>query len=290
MPTIARSTELLAAANGVEGLTAVARELGFTGVPLSLDIDARSVLGLPPSVDSANVARGVGDLRALILEVPNQSDIREILTAVAVAQSRRTPQLLWIILASAGDRAAIVCWSATGSRPRLVSLVCNRDRLFVSDAETLCALSAATGESELLIYARWLDILGRESITRKFFRALEATVELMAASLGSGVAPAERRELALVYLSRLIFLSFLETKGWLDGDFGFLENGFARCMTEGGGYQRRILEPLFFGTLNTRARSRAQRAQRFGRIPFLNGGLFARSSLGEARASARVQR
>jgi hypothetical protein len=279
VPTIERSTELLSGAKGVDGLTGVVRELGFIGVPLSLDIEARSVLGLPESIDSAKVARGVGVLRALLLDIPRQSDIRETLTAVAIALSRRTPQLLWMVLASAGDQVAIVCWSASGSRPRVVSLLCNRDKLFVSDAETLCALSAATGESELLIYARWLDILGRESITRKFFRVLEGTVDLMSGSLGPAVAPAERRELALVYLSRLIFLSFLETKGWLDADFGFLENGYARCMTEGGRYQRRVLEPLFFGTLNTRVRSRAQRAQRFGRISFLNGGLFARSSL-----------
>ncbi|MEX2109011.1 MAG: N-6 DNA methylase [Gemmatimonadaceae bacterium] len=283
MPTIERSTELLSGAKGVDGLTGVARELGFIGVPLSLDIEARSVLGLPPSIDSAKVVRGAGALRALILDFPRRSDIRETLAAVAVALSRRTPQLVWIVLASAGDQIAVVCWSASGSRPRVVSLVCNREKLFVSDAETLCALSAATGESELLIYARWLDILGRESITRKFFRALEVTVGTMSDSLEPGVPPAERRELALVYLSRLIFLSFLETKGWLDGDFGFLENGYSRCMTEGGRYQRRVLEPLFFGTLNTRVGSRAQQAQRFGRIPFLNGGLFARSSL-EKRA------
>jgi hypothetical protein len=84
-------------------------------------------------------------------------------------------------------------------------------------------------------------------------------------------------------VSRLIFLSFLETKGWLDGDFAFLTNGFGRCMEEGGRYQPRVLEPLFFGTLNTPLRSRAARARRFGRIPFLNGGLFSRSPL-EKRA------
>jgi methylase of polypeptide subunit release factors len=144
-------------------------------------------------------------------------------------------------------------------------------------------MSSALNESDLLTYARWLDILGRESITRKFFRALEETVALMAGSLAGSMGGAERRELALIYLSRLIFLSFLETKGWLDSDFGFLENGFGRCMEQGGHYHRRILEPLFFGTLNTPVTSRAARAKQFGRVPFLNGGLFARSSL-EKRA------
>jgi hypothetical protein len=151
--------------------------------------------------------------------------------------------------------------------------------LYASDAETLCSLAAAVSGSDLLTHARWLDILGRDAITRRFFRELEVTVGLLAGSLQDGVPRLERRELALVYVSRLIFLSFLETKGWLDGDFGFLENGFVDCITAGGCYQRRVLEPLFFGTLNTPTASRALRARRFGRIPFLNGGLFARSVL-----------
>ena len=129
------------------------------------------------------------------------------------------------------------------------------------------------------LYARWLDVLGREAITNRFFRALEKTVEELAMSLTGKVARDERRELALLYVSRLVFLSFLETKGWLNGDFSFLVNGYAGCLARGGRYQKLILEPLFFGTLNTRVNARSQRARDFGRIPFLNGGLFSRSHL-----------
>ena len=75
-------------------------------------------------------------------------------------------------------------------------------------------------------------------------------------------------------MSRLIFLCFLETKGWLNGDFSFLANGYSQCLEAGGRYQRRVLEPLFFGTLNTMVSARSPRAREFGRIPFLNGGLF----------------
>ena len=93
----------------------------------------------------------------------------------------------------------------------------------------------------------------------------------------------ERDELALLYISRLIFLSFLETRGWLNGDFGFLGNGYSRCVGERGRYQQKVLEPLFFGTLNTPTRARSARTRQFGRIPFLNGGLFARSHLEKRR-------
>jgi hypothetical protein len=47
-----------------------------------------------------------------------------------------------------------------------------------------------------------------------------------------------------------------------------------------------VLEPLFFGTLNTTVRARSARAKQFGRIPFLNGGLFARSHLEKQRRTS----
>src|SRR5438105_1225957 len=48
-------------------------------------------------------------------------------------------------------------------------------------------------------------------------------------------------------------------------------------METGGHFHRRVLLPLFFGTLNTRYGRRAAAARALGRIPFLNGGLFART-------------
>ena len=282
MPTLDSSTRLLAAAGGISGLTAIVRELGFDA-PLPLDNRARCALGLPSAIHEAHVSRGAGALRALLVELPPLTGNRETLTAISAALARQTAQLLWIVLAAGREHVSIVVWSPTRSGQRIASLVCQRERIFASDAETLCSLAAARNRSDLLTYARWIDVLGRESITRKFFRTLDQTVSLLARSLGGRLEESERRALALVYTSRLIFLSFLETKGWLDGDFGFLANGYSRCMEGGGRYQSRVLEPLFFGTLNTPVKARAVRARRFGRIPFLNGGLFARSSL-EKRA------
>src|SRR5206468_899012 len=147
-----------------------------------------------------------------------------------------------------------------GSRVRVGSLSCRRDHVVQSDAETLCTLASVGSESDLLTHARWLDVLGREAITKRFFRALERTVAELAASLSGKIECAERRELALLYVSRLIFLAFLETKGWLNGDFSFLATGYSLCVERGGRYQKRVLEPLFFGTLNTRIRARSPRA------------------------------
>ncbi len=271
--------------SSLEGATAILRELGFGEPAFPLDSTARTALGLSPDARAALITRGRDSLRGLAVDLDDVSATRESITAVANGLARHSPQLLWIVVAIASPKRelAIACWSTNHSRTRVVSLVCNQDRVIESDAETLCALSAAAADTDLTTHARWLDVLGREAITRRFFRSLRAVVGELADSLGGGIVRAERLELALLYISRLIFLAFLETKGWLNCDFGFLSNGYSRCISEGGSYQRRVLEPLFFGTLNTAARARSARARSFGRIPFLNGGLFARSHVEKRR-------
>ncbi len=89
----------------------------------------------------------------------------------------------------------------------------------------------------------------------------------------------DARTLAILTSTRLLFLSFLESKGWLDGDHGFLRRTWDACMAARGGFHRNVLNPLCFGTLNTPRSRRAAAAHAFGRIPFLNGGLFTRTPL-----------
>ena len=279
---------LLRRVRSVGGPNSILRELGFSGTSLPLDAIARTALGLPDAVRSAEIALGTDCLRGLVLELDDGADLRQTLGSTAKALSTSAPQFLWIVCAFRPGTSdlAIACWSSTPSRVRVASLVCKTDNLYRSDAETLGALSAVVDESDLVTHSRWLDVLGREAITRRFFSALQGVVAELADSLSGRVNQSEREELALLYVSRLVFLSFLETRGWLNDDFGFLSNGYSRCISKGGRYQQKVLEPLFFGTLNTAVRARSIRAKQFGRIPFLNGGLFARSHLEKQRRSS----
>ncbi len=70
------------------------------------------------------------------------------------------------------------------------------------------------------------------------------------------------------------FLYFVESKGWLDGRSAFLREELDRCLTGRRSVHRHLIQPLFFGTLNRPAAERAGSVVSFGRIPFLNGGLF----------------
>ncbi|HMA02531.1 MAG TPA: DNA methyltransferase [Gemmatimonadaceae bacterium] len=281
MLALRSAAQLLAAARDVDSLAAIAGAAGFSAAPLPLDTDACTALGVREVACELRVIAGAGTLRALLIECPARSSLRDSVAVVTSRLAARAPHLLWLVVAARRESAelAIVAWSADSAAPRVSALVIDRDHVLATDALALASLAATSDAADVLTHASWLEVLGREALTRRFYRTLEAVVAEIAES-ARGEAPArDRHELALLHVSRLLFLSFLETKGWLDGDRRFLANGFARCMERGGNYHRRVLRPLLFGTLNTPVASRAPAARAFGDIPFLNGGLFAPAPL-----------
>jgi hypothetical protein len=278
----------LAAPPGFDALVAIAALAGCSGAPSTLAPSARDALGLPALLD-ARVSPGPGALRALLLRCERGSGTRDTVLRVAARLASRTPQLRWLAIAedAPANERIIATWSPASVPPRVAALSTRRANLVDSDAETLCALAAAAGPDDLLTHARWLEILGRDALSRKFYRELESGVENAATSLPGAIPREDRRTLALFTVSRLLFLAFLEAKGWLDDDRAFLARVHASATTSGGAVHRRLLEPLFFGTLNTRVADRAPLARAFGRVPYLNGGLFTRTVLEKRWRSAR---
>ena len=271
----------------MDGLGTIAAALGFDGAALALDEETRTRLGIPDAADEVRLMRSSGALRALLLLAPAGTTLRPLLTELAASLQRRTSRVLWtIIAATSGDEATIACWTSEQRPPRLALLVVRPSQVVASDAETLCALEAASTGEDLLVHTRWCELLGRAALSRRFYRTLEQRIRALAGSLPRMPEP-DRAELALLYASRLLFLSFLQAKGWLDGDRAFLANRFDECMARGGGFHQRVLLPLFFGTLNTPHRRRAAAARAFGAVPFLNGGLFGRTTLERRHSRAR---
>ena len=281
MLALRSAAQLLAAATDVPSLAAIASAAGFTTPPLPLDAEARTALGVRDVVCDARIIPGAGTLRALLVECPARLSLRESVSTLAARLAARSPHLLWLVIAARRESTelAIVAWSAERAAPRVSALVVDRAHVLASDALTLASLAATSDAADVLTHASWLEVLGREALTRRFYRTLEGVVGEVADEARVDAPLEDRHELALLHVSRLLFLSFLETKGWLNGDRRFLANGFARCMERGGSYHKRVLRPLFFGTLNTPATSRAPAARAFGAIPFLNGGLFAPAPL-----------
>ncbi len=262
------------------GLQRIAHHLGFATDLLPLDAAGRRALGLPASVRSASVAAGPGTLRVLCLETSADSLRADALSALALGVQRRSPFASWLLLATErGGRRCGIATAQLAPAARVAMLLCDRQRVIDSDADTLRALAAASEGVDLLVHLRWHELLGRDALTLRFFRTLERSVGQMADALTPAVPADAARTLALHTATRALFLAFLQAKGWLDGNPGFLHQHWDRCTATRGGFHRRVLDPLFFGTLNTPVRDRAATARAFGRIPFLNGGLFTRTVL-----------
>ncbi len=118
------------------------------------------------------------------------------------------------------------------------------------------------------------DALGGEAAGQRFFREFRATVGRMAAGLPGPLPLADRHALALLQLTRVLFLYFVQAKGWLAGNRRFLAEAVDRCLARRRRVHRDLLRPLFFGTLNRPLSERGAVPLGFGPIPFLNGGLF----------------
>lgn len=298
MLTLRSAAQLLARADSLRALRPIAAALGFTE-PEPLDESLRRALGLSSMVSRAEFASGPETMRLLLVElapaepddtggVPTHS-ARERTKRVAAAVCRTAPDRHWcLITLERTNSGYFVCLAtATPSRGgvRLAALGVHTDRVLDSDAETLRTLAAVPERDPLLRHARFSDILRRDALGLRFYRALDAAISTLAASLsskGAGTASPvddERRELALLCASRCLFLAFLEAKGWLDQRRDFLLHHLVHQLEQGGRLHDRLLRPLFFGTLNTPRRQRAPAARVFGAVPFLNGGLFSPTPL-----------
>ena len=140
-------------------------------------------------------------------------------------------------------------------------------------------LLAVDGATDLArVYDRALD---REGVTRQFFERFRSAVSDVVAALRESL-PHEGEDAAaaqsLLLLSRLLFLYFIQEKGWLNGQRRFLADRLDAALTSGREFFSDVLTPLFFGCLNTARDGRDPAARELGAIPYLNGGLFEPSA------------
>ncbi len=279
--------------------------MGFT-VVRRLSSDARHSLTIDDLVADADIARGPGRLRCLSAtlvphtDTPTSGDPRELTRRLCRALAHRAPARDWCVVTLDATTHVVTIATCTPhpQGPRIAALRVDRRRVVDSDADTLRSLTAVTEQDPPLRHARFTDILGRDALSSRFYRALEQSVESLAASASSArtsasasrasaATPAEQRELALLCTSRCLFLAFLEAKGWLDHDRQFLLHRTTACLEQGGHLHERLLRPLFFGTLNTPVAQRARASRALGDVPFLNGGLFAPTPLERRRRHVR---
>jgi hypothetical protein len=135
-------------------------------------------------------------------------------------------------------------------------------------------LAGPGAHGELATASLVAQALDGEAVGRRFFRAFQSTLQQATDCLPARMPAAERHGAALLQLTRILFLYFVQAKGWLDGRPAFLREEMDRVLARQGEPHCDLLHPLFFGTLNQPVERRGSIGRSFGRVPFLNGGLF----------------
>ena len=120
----------------------------------------------------------------------------------------------------------------------------------------------------------WATAFDKEPLTREFFKRFDKALEAIKADLENlqNLTSPEAYSRAQLLLERLLFLYFLQNRGWLNRQRDYLLKNFepyrnrpAECS-----YNADFLERLFW----TLASAPGSDAYRLEGIPFLNGGLF----------------
>ena len=147
------------------------------------------------------------------------------------------------------------------------------------------------------------DAFSVDALSKEFFdeyhrhydRILRTTVELISkdSTLFSGLSKFFADYIKKM-MGRIVFLHFLQKKGWLNGDPEFLKNLFSKQpLDRKEDFLEQVLEPLFFGIFNTEPQNReklfrdegwdVQLLEQWKGLPYLNGGLFERDMIDDAK-------
>ena len=156
-------------------------------------------------------------------------------------------------------------------------LIQKLERLFVSlDEEERLTLPDVTSRA-----AGNVD----ERVTKRFYEEFRKQHAVFLKFITGIPNQGDHEWYASVMLNRLMFLYFIQRKGFLDGDPDYLRNRLRKMKAEHGkdkfySFYRYFLLKLFHGGLNTKPPRQAELEKLLGRVPYLNGGIFDVHQLG----------
>jgi hypothetical protein len=136
------------------------------------------------------------------------------------------------------------------------------------------------GLSTVVVAGRARAAFDIERVTKAFYRDFDTHRKAFLKFIDGIGEVADREWYASVMLNRLMFVYFIQRKGFLDGDRDYLRNRLDRSKKEQGKdkfytFYRYFLLRLFHEGFGRRRKDRAADLEKLlGNIPYLNGGLF----------------
>ena len=133
------------------------------------------------------------------------------------------------------------------------------------------------------VTVRVKDAFDKDPVTKRFYDLFKKEHDAFQGFL-DGIPDGEMQLLYVsVMLNRLMFIYFIQKKGFLDGDLDYLCHRLDESERRGRDrFYLDLLCPLFFQGFAEREAERTPAARSLlGRIPYLNGGLFQRHQIEE---------
>ena len=134
----------------------------------------------------------------------------------------------------------------------------------------------------------------RDRISRAFYDRFKEEHEAFAEFIAGISSAADQAWYASLMLNRLMFVYFIQRKGFLDGNPSYLSDKLAQVREHAGkgkfhSFYRQFLRRLFHEGLGQTAKARDPAvAALIGQVPYLNGGLFAVHELEESHPAIDI--
>jgi hypothetical protein len=243
-------------------------EIGFSPA------DAAAIKNLYLLADQDGGRHGGLPLQVVLFELEEVAPAR--LRSLAANFLNRGDNYL-LVATSDYRRLTFVNPHREAGRVKIRKLVVDTSHPTRHDLDVLEGL-AVDGRDPEALYQAQCEAFDVEQVTNRFYREyarlfqkVEQTIKETNKGVPQFYAPKDLHAFTQRLLGRVMFLYFIQQKGWLAGDPRFLTHQYRATARDQGNYYARVLEPLFFDTLNRR---RPNDESRWGSIPYLNGGLF----------------
>lgn len=244
--------------------------------------------------------RAVGEKRgmaAVVCEAPDGQKIPDRATRRKIEQQVAKTYLEHLVIFTDAKRAEqIWCWArretgkpATVTEHFWYAPSANNGATNTGFLQKLQAIAFSLAEEDSLTL---VDVTSRaraafdvERVTKRFYDQFKAEHTAFLGFISGITDVADREWYASLMLNRLMFIYFMQRKGFLNQQRDYLRERLAVCQREKGkdkfySFYRYFLLRLFHEGLGGKARN-PELEKLLGRIPYLNGGLFEKHPIEE---------
>jgi TaqI-like C-terminal specificity domain/Eco57I restriction-modification methylase len=235
---------------------------------------------------SASYIASLDGVRVVAVRLPGRGRVlmRDVQDVLKRAREEVGGDILLAAGAEDGSEWQLVYPSTRGEKEVLRRITLHRGQHHRTVAEQLAAVyrqAHKTGIADAL--DRAYDV---EAVTKKFFGEYKRVFDHAMEEVQGFPDKDERRLFCQTLFNRLMFIYFLQRKGWLrfGGSADYLNALWKDAQGGAENFYEVRLRLLFFAGLNNERTADFDQARKvaeplIGEVPFLNGGLFAESEL-----------